>query len=980
MVAVLAGPASLVDLRLNYLSCCAIGPLVKAQTTGVGRRSLLSFSSLGKTSSVNVSYVAYNLSLPRLPPGLKFSSTLQPVTAPYSARPRAGAMSTLSNSSFRGLKCPSLLLSNAADIPSNILSWFIDPEYTLFEGCQCDPGFLLLRSSYLGLLIVECVIPPPPSDPWWVQYWWIFLIIEAFAFAILLFVIWKAASGSRSKLMQEFFDAQRRAKGPPTTGQISIVVTDIEGFSNMMKGSPEACMQAVILHNNLLQKARHACFGYLIESEGDSFSILFESPSDAVKFCIMAQLLLASAKWPKGLFTKPDLSFDKQSSETSASVRGVRSQNSFITARTPSPSFTNLLTSPLPSYQDATDDIVKSPKSPQQVQGLRVRMGAATGTIEAPTTPAFSSVLERAKLIGDAACGGQILFCDTTFCQVKDMTEDLGCMTEEGMDLELLKSDKAGWAFWWRGRKERLDHEALILHMGDYLSCVEPSIIPTILKPSDLKDSKRLLSLYQLLSPKLGLSRGRSFGNMLRLKPEWIQVDGGYFDAPGALGFPLGSSDKGSKDDVFDPFVATVFIQVDSGKAYAAKHRSDAAEIHSTLQTLIKSTLRLCPGGYLAKAQDGELKYLLTFSTTEAAVFWCFQLQMASIFAPWPETALRYWPEERGVGENEGVLLFRGPRIKIGIAAGHLRRIAADWTGRADVHGDSVNQAARFMDAAAWGGQIALEESLAVNVMESMRVTSMSYFHQLTAGDLNFSNSSYSNDEIALAQPPLALSPIQLQEITPEVAQEAKLEVSTTIDPQGSQRPSKATPSALSGSFSLRKKSAKPSNDTWELPDHQHLQADPLTLVCEKLGRFTFKGSDEILDMVNLSPTSLLARPYPSDAPQGKGERVSLPSPPTKEVLRVELPSMRFIDEMREEHHSPLAQATQTRPVAARRQGRERLAFGQPSRFGSGLMRVTEEGEGSESSGDNSVRPSTRPSLISGWRDRYSRNSRPSKV
>lgn len=65
-------------------------------------------------------------------------------------------------------------------------------------------------------------------------------------------------------------------------------------------------MQAAILHNDLIQRARHASFGYMIESEGDSFSILFESPTDAIRFCIQSQLLLASATWPKGLFDFED--------------------------------------------------------------------------------------------------------------------------------------------------------------------------------------------------------------------------------------------------------------------------------------------------------------------------------------------------------------------------------------------------------------------------------------------------------------------------------------------------------------------------------------------------------------------------------------------------------------------------------------------------------------------------------------------------
>ena len=371
----------------------------------------------------------------------------------------------------------------------------------------------------------------------------------------------------------------------------------------------------------------------------------------------------------------------------------------------------------------------------------------------------------------------------------------------------------------------------------------------------------------------------------------------------------------------------------------------------------------------MAKAQDGELKYLMTFSTTEAAVFWCSQLQMAALFAPWPETALRYWPEERGVGENVGVLLFRGPRIKMGIAEGHLRRIAADWTGRADCHGDSVNQAARFMDASAWGGQVALEEGVAVKAMKAMMLSLCD--HQATAEqDPHFDKGSYSRDEIALAQPPSNST----QEIHPDVAEEASLSLEVFASPfsfnhPGSSRPSKLSPSTLSGSNSFTKV-LKPSAARWILPASQHLlQDDPFTLTCQSLGRFSFKGSDEILTMVNLTPASLLARHYPPEAPTGKGERVSLPSTPDEEVSRVDLPKMHFISSMREEY---LAQTTSNRLAKISKKGRERTVnFGRQSR----LMRVTEEGEGSVSAAGDSVRPS----LVSaaGWRDSSSRMSVP---
>lgn len=55
-------------------------------------------------------------------------------------------------------------------------------------------------------------------------------------------------------------------------------------------------------------------------------------------------------------------------------------------------------------------------------------------------------------------------------------------------------------------------------------------------------------------------------------------------------------------------------------------------------------------------------------------------------------------------------------RMKIGICEGMPRSIIPDHMGRADYHGASINQAARYMDAAAHGGMIAVEAVLAQKV------------------------------------------------------------------------------------------------------------------------------------------------------------------------------------------------------------------------------------------------------------------------
>lgn len=65
-----------------------------------------------------------------------------------------------------------------------------------------------------------------------------------------------------------------------------MVVTDIEGYSDLIKSSPELMTKALSLHNNAINKARWQNFGYTIEQEGDSFTVVFYEALDAVIFCL----------------------------------------------------------------------------------------------------------------------------------------------------------------------------------------------------------------------------------------------------------------------------------------------------------------------------------------------------------------------------------------------------------------------------------------------------------------------------------------------------------------------------------------------------------------------------------------------------------------------------------------------------------------------------------------------------------------------
>lgn len=72
----------------------------------------------------------------------------------------------------------------------------------------------------------------------------------------------------------------------------------------------------------------------------------------------------------------------------------------------------------------------------------------------------------------------------------------------------------------------------------------------------------------------------------------------------------------------------------------------------------------------------------------------------------WPDSILAHQGFEEVLDPMTGLPLFRGPRLRMGFAAGQPNSVLPDHTGRANYYGHSVNRAARFMEASAHAGQI----------------------------------------------------------------------------------------------------------------------------------------------------------------------------------------------------------------------------------------------------------------------------------
>ncbi|KAG1677749.1 hypothetical protein FOA52_001061 [Chlamydomonas sp. UWO 241] len=198
------------------------------------------------------------------------------------------------------------------------------------------------------------------------------------------------------------------------------------------------------------------------------------------------------------------------------------------------------------------------------------------------------------------------------------------------------------------------------------------------------------LRLYQVLAPSL-VGRGRHFGSATSLKSEWVCVDQPYFSAPGVELFPLSPRDLVPTAVLAreQQPVAVAFICVEGGKVWAATHREDARVVQRGLLLLTRHLLREVPGGYLVKEQSGELKIMLAFRSGRVAHLFLAAMQEATMALDWPAAALQQWPRVDG---PDGLPLFNGPRLKMGVCAGHPRSIMPDYLGRADYLGDAVNQ------------------------------------------------------------------------------------------------------------------------------------------------------------------------------------------------------------------------------------------------------------------------------------------------
>eukprot|EP00775_Hariotina_reticulata_P008470 gene8470-8653_t len=389
--------------------------------------------------------------------------------------------------------------------------------------------------------------------------------------------------------------------------------------------------------------------------------------------------------------------------------------------------------------------------------GLRVRMGATSGYVPADAKDVASCcIVAKAKLISDMGAGGEVLLDEETFRGVKDCLHELGCVDEHGINLSEL--DTAAWRTlfcpWRSAAAVSSTPEAVLLDMGAYrlpqqqlleigaAACqvTNPLLRASWLRPlpaaapaqstgskgppgsagdSQLEsaaakigrsaatpssrsscNNPSVLRIYQVLHP-MQVARAHVYGNDLACKDILEVVDLPYFDAPD---------------------IAMVFARVDGGKQLMLRDKTEGLLVNGTVLAVIAEALKAVPGGYLCRVQDGEMKYMVAFHDAQDALEWALVVQELLVWQSWSQKLLAQAPFLEVVDEATELPLFRGPRMKMGVCQGSPRTIMPDHLGRADYHGASINQAARYMEVAAHGGQVVCDMALAAQVAKPAAV------------------------------------------------------------------------------------------------------------------------------------------------------------------------------------------------------------------------------------------------------------------
>jgi predicted ATPase/class 3 adenylate cyclase len=109
----------------------------------------------------------------------------------------------------------------------------------------------------------------------------------------------RAAGSTRSRnagAAQAILDAMAK----PPSGTVTLLFSDIEGSTLLLRRLGDGYAELLARHRELLRDAFEQHGGYVLDTEGDAFFVAFESATEAAAAAAHAQRALAGHDWPDG--------------------------------------------------------------------------------------------------------------------------------------------------------------------------------------------------------------------------------------------------------------------------------------------------------------------------------------------------------------------------------------------------------------------------------------------------------------------------------------------------------------------------------------------------------------------------------------------------------------------------------------------------------------------------------------------------------
>ncbi|KAK9815654.1 hypothetical protein WJX72_007454 [[Myrmecia] bisecta] len=220
-----------------------------------------------------------------------------------------------------------------------ITSVDFEPMLYGFAGCTCADGYdTVYTADSQGDVLLECNLQTGTSKT--VPMLIVILVpIIVGCSGLIGLLVWGLYKLGWQQHYERFTTKRLKLSHAPGTlketaakklglvhKEITLVMTDVEGSTELWEWNPEVTKKAIDMHDETLRSLLKTHFGYEVTTEGDAFTMAFHDPIDAIGWALHVQYKLLQLPWPAELLTHHRAAEEKAMVDDEETVifRGLR--------------------------------------------------------------------------------------------------------------------------------------------------------------------------------------------------------------------------------------------------------------------------------------------------------------------------------------------------------------------------------------------------------------------------------------------------------------------------------------------------------------------------------------------------------------------------------------------------------------------------------------------------------------------------------